>query len=279
MNTDACFQIGKDHIICEDYALSGKINDISYAIVCDGCSASPDVDFGARILASSARELIHSFPLSEEEIKRYMCDKDPSYDKATHFGNEVIYLAEEVISKFKHLNELCLDATLLIAFIKDYTSHKDLSIYMFGDGMFIHKSKDYVKMYHAKLTSGAPDYLSYHLDDSRMDNYKKLKDNHKEVDIITNGNLEKKIYNPFHPVVYHGAIEEGDVVSVISDGINSFRKQDNEEIDWNNLVDEFTGFKNFEGQFVLRRISAFKRKCMKENWHHLDDISIASIVV
>jgi hypothetical protein len=53
----------------------------------------------------------------------------------------------------------------------------------------------------------------------------------------------------------------------------------NESIDWKDLVDEFTGFKNFEGQFVMRRISAFKRKFTKDNWHHLDDISIASIHV
>jgi hypothetical protein len=74
-------------------------------------------------------------------------------------------------------------------------------------------------------------------------------------------------------------VEEGDVISVITDGINSFRKEDNEVIDWKDLVDEFCGFKNFEGQFVQRRIGAFKRKVNKEKWHHFDDISIASILV
>ena len=55
MNADCYYEIGYSHTVCEDYALAGKINnDISFAIVCDGCSASPHVDVGARILTYAA---------------------------------------------------------------------------------------------------------------------------------------------------------------------------------------------------------------------------------
>ena len=62
MNEDCYFEIGHSHTICEDYALTGKINEnLSYAIVCDGCSASDTVDLGARILAHTAREYLISY--------------------------------------------------------------------------------------------------------------------------------------------------------------------------------------------------------------------------
>jgi hypothetical protein len=74
-------------------------------------------------------------------------------------------------------------------------------------------------------------------------------------------------------------VAEGDVIAVVSDGINSFRKADNTPLAWIELIDEFTGFKTFEGEFVLRRIAAFKRKCLKEGITHSDDISVAAIVI
>ena len=46
MNADNDYKIGYQHIVCEDYSLSGVKFDGSgaYAIVSDGCSASADVD-------------------------------------------------------------------------------------------------------------------------------------------------------------------------------------------------------------------------------------------
>ncbi len=52
MNTDCFYSIGHSHKVCEDYALSGTIGDtLAYAVVCDGCSSSKQVDVGARLLA------------------------------------------------------------------------------------------------------------------------------------------------------------------------------------------------------------------------------------
>lgn len=50
--------IGHDHTVCEDYALADTFLDTAYAVVCDGCSASPEVDFGARCMAMSAKRAI-----------------------------------------------------------------------------------------------------------------------------------------------------------------------------------------------------------------------------
>lgn len=115
----------------------------------------------------------------------------------------------------------------------------------------------------------------------RRQNYDKIKGNIKQVIILKEGKLNTNRtgdWGPFDPIIFSTQMEEGETISVISDGINSFRKANNDPIPWNELVDEFTGFKTLEGEFALRRIAAFKRKCLKEGITHSDDISIASII-
>ena len=266
MNADKTFWIGKDHNICEDFALAEVKDNFAYAIVSDGCSASPDVDFGARLLTICAKENI--------------CRWDLLRGDATRLGWKTIHDAKEITDRFSLLHPQCLDATLLVTWVQD----KKLTAYLYGDGLLvIRKKSGQINTFHIHLTSGAPDYLSYSLDPQRMAAYNALKDNTKE--ITTTSGIEdcliKTDLKPFEPFVQIKDIpvEDGDIVAVISDGINSFRKSDYTPIPWRELIDEFTGFKNFEGDFVLRRVSAFKRKCLKEGITHSDDISVAAILV
>jgi len=258
MNADCIFQIGSDHTVCEDYALSGITNDVIYAIVCDGCSASPHVDFGARVLAF---------------MTKFGIDSDYQWNNGEKVGSFSIFNAFNTYKTFfPYLPLESLDATLLTARVKD----KNVTVVVHGDGVIVHKTNGETKLVHIHLTSGAPDYLSYSCDNKRKEAYDNIADNKKVVWTSYDGIHD---YKPFVPFIYESPVMEGDTISLISDGINSFRREDNTPIAWEELVDEFTGFKNFEGEFVQRRISAFKRKCIKENWHHSDDISIASIHV
>lgn len=259
MNANSAYYIGHEHTICEDYALAEVDPYLAYAIVCDGCSASQDVDLGARVLALSAKRTL-----------RFDCEY-PS----EKFGRYTIQNAARVYDIFPSLHPQALDTTLLAAWVYNNT----LTAYLFGDGVLIHKAKTFVKSIHIQLTSGAPDYLSYLLDSGRMAAYKAIKDNKKEVVTRVNDVVTTEIYEPFKPFIYTCPVEEGDVIAVISDGINSFRRADYTPIPWQDLVVEFTGFKTTEGEFVSRRISAFKRKCLKEGITFSDDISIASIIV
>lgn len=259
MNANSIFQIGHDHHICEDYSLTGIIREMAYAIVCDGCSSSTEVDMGARCLAMSAKRELRLNP-----------------DLLSFDGKKAITNAQRVIDVFPYLSPQFLDATLLVAAVND----KHLLVEMYGDGVMVHRKKDSTVSVHVQLTSGAPDYLSYHLDPIRKQSYLALEDNIKEI-IIREGDVEshRDDYGPLNPFIYDTTVAEGDVISVISDGINSFRKMNNDPIPWTDLIEEFTGYKTFEGEFVLRRIAAFKRKCLKEGITHSDDISVASIVV
>jgi len=272
MNTNSTYYIGKDHIVCEDYALTGNLQDrITFAIVCDGCSASPDVDFGARVLAMAARETFQYILSVEDGLFPGM---NPEISPA-RFGLMTINKANEVCRSFRHLHPQALDATLLVAWVQD----KKLNAYLYGDGVLVHRKNTSVNTVHIGLTSGAPDYLSYNLDKQRLNGYNSLKDNVKEIACTTNGETIQVNGKPFEPYVLSCDVTEGDVISVISDGINSFRHANNDPILWTELVDEFTGYKNFEGEFVQRRLAAFNRKCLKEGIIHSDDISIASIII
>ena len=261
MNANSAFQIGKDHLVCEDYALAYAGPAITYAIVSDGCSASPEVDFGARCLAMSAKR----------ELRL-------NNDLLAFSGKKAIANAQRVIDVFPYLSPQFLDATLLVAAVNG----NHLLVEMYGDGVMVHRKKDGVMAVHVQLSSGAPDYLSYHLDPVRKQAYDKIEDNKKVDTILSEGKLDTSRtgdYDPFDPFIYDTNVAEGDVIAVISDGINSFRKMNNDPIPWNDLIDEFTAYKTFEGEFVLRRIAAFKRKCLKEGVTHSDDISVAAIVV
>jgi len=273
MNADSNYCIGKDHRICEDYSMAKVKNDFAYAIVCDGCSASPDVDFGARVLALAAENCLYSS--SKGFTEQYPHLDLPEFLKnrwEEEFGHRCIRNAAGIYKVFSHLHPQALDATLLMAWVFE----KRLTVIMHGDGVMVHKNKDGIKTVHINLSSGAPDYVSYHLNNRRMNSYEAIEDNKKVVWTSYNGIHN---YKPFVPFVYKCEVEEGDSISIISDGINSFRKSDNTPIDWQELVDEFTAFKTTEGEFAVRRLNAFKRKCLKENIHHSDDISIASIYI
>jgi hypothetical protein len=264
MNSNSTFHIGHNHIICEDYALAGVSAGLAYAVVCDGCSASPEVDFGSRILAQSAKKAILSYR-----------ESDPM-----RFGEIIIQNAERIYDVLPHLHKQALDATVLTAWIED----SKVNARLYGDGVFVHKSGNNVYAVHIHLTSGAPDYLSYYLDSQRLALYKSMKDNVKPIETyeITNGTktiISLAQAGPFTPVALKIDVKPGDIVALISDGINSFRKSDGAVIDWTDLIEEFVGFKNTEGEFAIRRIAAFKRKCAKEGITHYDDISIGAIIV
>ena len=261
MNADNDYQIGKDHLVCQDYSLAAACDTKAYAIVSDGCSASRDVDIGARVLAMSAREAL--------------LDRMDNYKD---FGDDCIRRANAIFSLFPHIHPQALDATLLVAKVDG----DDLKAFLYGDGVFIHKSEAGLYALRVELTSGAPDYLSYHLDYERRklyDDYTEKEKETKQVYIMDEIGIGEFDYPPFAPVVASRKVKRGDVIAVISDGIGSFRRPNDTTIPWTQLIEEFIGFKVTAGVFVKRRMAAFQRKCIKEGITHSDDISIASIIV
>ncbi len=260
MHADHDFQIGKDHLICQDYATT-HVGELTCAIVSDGCSASFDVDFGSRLLALSAKRAL-------------FLDAD-NYYNYPKFGEICIRNAARIYDMLPHLHPGALDATLLMAGVKENRA----TAYIYGDGVFFHKSRNGLYALRVELESGAPDYLSYTLAPERKTQYEATLVGMKKVEIHDENGKGYFEYKPFAPVIALRDVEPGDIIAVCSDGINSFRKADNTPISWLDLAEEFIGYKTTAGVFVKRRMAAFKRKCVKEGWTHSDDISIASIVI
>lgn len=274
MNTDHHFEIGNTHSVCEDYATSGVVKNGAYAIVCDGCSSSPDVDFGARALALSAKRTL-----------LLLNGGDMNYDL---FGKVTIRNLEHIGDNIP-LDPRALDATLLATWIKD----RDLKAYLYGDGVFVHKSATTLRMVHVSFEPSpddktCPAYLSYYLDKVRLKEYESIQISKRifDMSIYIGGQTpsldaieSEEFVKPFDPVVIRALVDPGDIVGIMSDGVNTFKNGDSSEIDWRDVVNEFVGFKSLEGVFVQRRLAALKRRYTKEQVGHYDDISMAAIVV
>lgn len=266
MNADHAFFIGNTHTVCQDYAIAEVVEGGAYAIVSDGCSSSPDVDFGARALALSAKRTL---------------SKGGTDFIADLFGKVTIDNLKNLDTHFP-LHPQALDATLLVAWIKD----KQFKVHMFGDGVFFHQTSTTLRIVHVDFESNTPAYLSYYLDPIRMKKYEDTVFGSKRIiDISIYRNqpinpIETEDYvKPFVPVSFSGIVDPDDIIGVCSDGINSFKKGDGSDVKWEDEIHEFIDFKSTVGVFVQRRLGFLKRQWQKNKVTFYDDISMASIVI
>ena len=270
MNTDSHFCIGSTHRVCEDYAAAGhhvvSEQDVYYAIVSDGCSSSPNTDFGSRIITAYAVRKLKTFDPQSFGIRFIMDCKD---------------IADEL-----NLHPMALDATLNIAWACENT----LKIVCFGDGAAIIVYEDGEKdIFEFQYPSGAPLYLNYYLSHDRYNNY--IKEFGLKRRLIINGK-EIEFIDTENPFVFEKKLDKIKAVFVTSDGIGSFQKRndtkiitssrtvnvrDVEPIEVADVVDKLLDIKGYQGEFLKRRYNGFKRMCLKENWEHKDDMSIAGI--
>lgn len=263
MKTDYDFKIGASHEICEDYALSGVLEEKAYAIVCDGCSGSEYVDVGARLIAHAAKGSIIS------GLRGWTHES---------FSQSILVTLENALRFFPSLTHSSFDSTLLVAYVQKGM----LRAFIYGDGMVIHKKKNGLMYIHVSFSledngviKTAPDYLSYRLSQERLDGFESWTANQKIVD----NTGTKIVTKPFCPLSICEPVEIGDVIVLCSDGIDSFRRLDGTPIPFEEMISEFSNFPNTEGEFVTRRLNALDKKCKSTGTSHFDDISIAAIVV
>ena len=304
MKADHHFWIGKTHKVCEDYALSGVkedgvSGDVTYAIVSDGCSSSPNTDIGARILARAATENLFK----------------------AHRGLEVF--SEAVMAKADSqrlslgLERSALDATLLVAVNWDGRRrasvfgrsvsevHQRTDIFMMGDGVICIKAKDHREVIRAEYPLNMPYYPSYLLNEANKSLFNKnlyeFVDNRGHNIYTANfegTSMKGTITSDISSKVLHPSREDfpwlhkrydnklGDdyleYVALMSDGVESFQRTvqsdtsiTSESIHYTEIVDELLGFKKTNGEFVKRRAGRAMKTYAKEGVFHNDDVSIA----
>lgn len=254
MHTDSAFKIGSTHKVCEDYAISG-IKDIcgvnvAYAIISDGCSSSQDTDFGSRILAKSAEKNIHLL--------------------SNGFELGVMNYASTYLDLFEGRTS-ALDATLNIV----YYNGTDVIFKCFGDGAMACIYEDKIDFYEVIAPSGAPNYLSYLLDDNRKKHFIEKFGN----DIIIKKNGEVIFDKSPVSVSIKPEMNGLKIALVMSDGISSFCDKNNSLISPLDIFKELGAFKMFQGEFLGRRLNGFEKYCRTNEIKHVDDLSIAGIVL
>jgi len=272
LNTDSCFSIGKTHKVCEDYARAGTfqpnlgVEPRAYAIVSDGCSASPDTDFGARLLTVAAQQRLNVFG---DEF-------DPNW---------AIWQAAERVRP--PLSPTCLDATLLVVHER---ADSDVGVLASGDGVVAAVRHDgTVEVWDIDF-NGVPGYLSYQLDPERLAHFLELGHGHRSVRGYVGGEPKETATSsvaapqPADGWVWTQLFDRATykLVMVMSDGVHSFWKQDDlgrpSNVPFLEVVNQLVAIKGFAGSFVARRAQAFlKRYCVKHGWYHNDDLAVAAI--
>jgi len=248
LNTDFAFRMGKDHTVCEDYAFSYEKENISIAVVSDGCSGSPLTDIGARILT-------HTF-LKEGDYR---------------LNKENLISESRVIASKLCIPETALDATLIYCWSDLNTGKTGFSMY--GDGtVMVGTRKNGVLKFDSEYSSGYPYYLNY-FKSPRLLEYSKI--NQKVVIKETQVNEWVdffEISNSFEPDFIFSKefdIEDIEWIVCFSDGISS--------VNSDKAAYDFCTFKNMNGNFLQRRFKRWEKINKKDGLFHYDDVSVAGI--
>lgn len=268
-NSDHAFVTGHSHYVCQDYANSGRDNQgQAFAIVSDGCSGSPDTDFGSRLLVKSLMNMIV-----------------PSADRSSS-GHENIHswAAWDALDHAKSIGLLptCCDATLLSAYIQENCVYAS----MYGDGAFCIKMIDKpARAYVYSYMANYPRYISYNLQKDRLKSFRECKDNDKILDIYQKNEIgifekveRRNLGNDSIYERFYGYEKDCEWIALMSDGICDVRKvQSNEIVPVEEVFTELLNFKNMGGKFVQRRMNRFIKIIEEKGWRTQDDLSLAVI--
>lgn len=275
-HADGFFAMGKAHTVCQDYVRTGTTqNGRAYAIVADGCSSSKDTDIGARLLVRAAENFVR---------------------------NEIPVQVPAIIAQARtyaaamSLPPTCLDATLLIAEEKG----NSIYVYMVGDGVVACRGRNGGKpfVFQVEYPSGAPFYPNYYMDAHRFKAFYDMP-NHDPVVSRTEKSEVWQVPGTAptemeaapdrddflhyteqgHIIWFHVPKAEFDLVTLMSDGAASFRKE-LAPIPVEEIVEHVLGVKVPTGEFIVRCCKKFLGSfCSKEGWSHYDDFSVGAIFI
>jgi len=255
MHTDAWFAIGDTHLVCEDFALAGRTAaDEAYAVVCDGCSSSPETDVGARLLAAAARA----------ELRR---DHLP--------GAEVVAAAARSTEALG-LPASCLDATLLVALTRGSQCH----VRVFGDGVVAALGRDgSLEVHRFEQPDQAPPYPSYQLDPARQQQWRRCC-SPILVEHVDGPQPARHEHTEPPRLVFER--DRWEAITLGSDGLDAFvRVHDGiaSPVPPRQVLERLLSFSSPRGRFLARRGRRFlRRECAAEGWRPTDDVSLATIV-
>lgn len=276
MGSDACFRIGSNHTVCQDYAASGFDSyGHPYALVSDGCSGSLHTDFGSRFLVQAARLQLQT---------RYVLG-DIKLDSLQWNG---ILATARGMAQSSHLPAQCLDATLIRAVQAD----NHIFVHHTGDGTVVARMRDSQKSEFVSMKFGEnmPYYPSYRLNQDEEAKYLVKAKTYTQIlgtEIAPASGSEvatwvtRETESPLNRNMLVGELVFGpeyDLVLIMTDGADSFQTANGDPVRLTAVLNELLALKSYEGEFVTRRCNRFLGKvCAERGWKHTDDISVAGI--
>ncbi|NJN45837.1 MAG: protein phosphatase 2C domain-containing protein [Candidatus Competibacteraceae bacterium] len=261
--TDSHFEIGKTHLVCEDYACHGE-EPVPYVIVADGCSSASDADVGARLLALNARKLLPAFIRS-----------DPNIPAAVHhrqLGHRVMQPAIEQAADLG-LDSSTPDTTLIVAFVAE----ERIRVHVYGDGCLVGKRRDgTLRIVHIEFAQNAPYYLSYAEDWERQQAYGDImsyQEIPQRVSTIDRGMVKAETRNFDEPGLFEFDLNEFPLVAIATDGLDSLTNVvSGVQLKLAEAANQFMTFENTNGDFVKRRLRRMLINYAKESIYNLDDV-------
>ena len=285
MNCDCAIYTGKAHSICEDYARVIDMNECSYAIISDGCSSSKDSDVGSRILSLCIEKVLKTSAYT----LFYMCKNGGDYEL-----NHIKYWLKSVnLSRINMgLKTEAIDATLILAEVD--TCKNRYCIKFFGDGVAAIGFKDgSIDIVSIEYPSGYPFFINYYLDEGRFKQWMEyandctlkkysIIENKCKIHCVSCAKLVNNISSPY----LMGSTKNLKFISIMSDGVSSFSKllvnetsKTTKNVPLEEVLPRILAFKNYQGEFVKRRLQRFLKDIKKDSWQHNDDLSMATIHV
>ncbi len=251
MEADAHFILGSTHAVCQDYALAGRAGSRWAAIVCDGCSSSPDTDFGARVLARAfLAALLRDAPVPE------------AVDLA-------LAGARAVIANLA-LPPDALDATLCGWVVEKNVAHG----FIHGDGVLAVRRSAGVEIHHATQPANAPDYPSYRCDPRRALAHRQ-KYGPDTMITVTGVNprtfavsRDYRVEFPCVEIIALAAFSDG--AATVSNGTAT--------LPTSSVADALTRFPQANGTFFCRRLRRQLRDWARAGCAPTDDLAGAALV-
>lgn len=289
-NADSFFAQGKTHMVCQDYATSGVTErGHRYAIVCDGCSSSPDTDIGARLVARSAALEMRTVCFGEQVNGGWGSDSMRLVGRERRIIDTAANAANEIDVDLR-----CLDSTLVAAYRstdkrQGHPVREGVRVSMRGDGVAVARGRDGgFAMYVVDHEKNAPRYLSYELEKDRLEGYlKKYGQRSRRRLYMSGSGWMDEFTTEFegHPSDQFFPAEEFDLVVVLSDGVQTFQRMARtgtskmlEDVPVEQVVERLLKIKGTKGEFLKRRCRKFlSNYCALNEWQHYDDFSAAAI--
>jgi len=266
---DAYYTIGKLHLFCQDYALHG-LEPVPYLILADGCSASPDSDLGARLLALNAHRLLPRFarPASGEERRL----------RHWPLGRRIVRRAARQVRDLG-LDPTVLDATLLVAWCEGMTVHAHL----YGDGCFaVRNGEGGVATIRVEYAENAPYYLSYLLDPERWALYQEAIGDPATAQSLhyrsdAGESIRQERFDA--PTVFDFDLAAFPVVAVATDGLDSFvTAETGEPLELQTVGRDLLDLQNLDGSFIQRRLLETLDDYAQRGVFNVDDIGLGAFV-